>query len=131
MSQPFPQIKRHPEEMIELAKSFPQRAEMIRDFLICYQPLCARRVVEEHGMASLVDQFIMDILKVQEEFQGKFPLAIGEISGEEDAGAASSGDEVEAEVEEDAGTAAAIGDAVGEPAAEGDRELDEGEETPS
>jgi hypothetical protein len=65
-------------ERLELALRFRHRAEMIRDFLMVYQALCCPRIVAERGMTALVDQFIEDVLKVEKEFGGRFPLAIGE-----------------------------------------------------
>lgn len=74
----------HAEERVWLGQRFAARAEMVRDFLMCYQPLCAGRLVKKRGMRELVDQFHDDIIKVHEEFGGSFPRAIGEVSDEQE-----------------------------------------------
>src|SRR6056297_2652151 len=76
--------KVHAEEKLELAKAFPHRVEMIRDFLMCYQPLCVRRLVKAQGMRHLVEQFHADLLVVAEDFNGNFPAAIGEVEERDD-----------------------------------------------
>lgn len=77
----FKEITKTDEEKVELAKSFSGRAEMLRDMIMCYQPLCCQRIVREHGMAGIIEQIISDVLTVQTDFGGSFPEAIGEIDG--------------------------------------------------
>ncbi len=75
---PFDEVPKTTEQVLLLARSFPKRCEMIRNFLVSYAPLVPHVSKSRQGMGELLQQVGLDVLKVQTEYGGNFPQAIGE-----------------------------------------------------